>query len=200
VVCARAPRCHCCLPCACGSPIHHIHWPISLPKVLILSSLSHSLALNILKKNPVFGSKTTSDKSTTHFEPLTPNVCRWTTSNTIVMDVIYHFFSWSVPGKSRITSNTLALGFQAPNPRSFDSPFLLNPPVLTDHPFSLRAMVPLNLLHFFTGVGPARGGVIRRQEPRPPKVCKLCSYVDFLISVLLSYDKQREIWLRLAPQ
>ena len=38
----------------------HISLPISSPKVLILSSLSHSLALRIWKKNTVYGTKTTS--------------------------------------------------------------------------------------------------------------------------------------------
>lgn len=40
-------------------------------------------------------------------------------------------------------------------------------------------MAALNILHFFTGVNPTRGG-INRVEPRPHKICKLCSYVDFV--------------------
>lgn len=98
-----------------------------------------------------------------------------------------HFFSWSVPGSASLRSQaTHAFGFQAPNTPFFQFPVSLESPVLTDHLFSLHAMAALNLLHFFTGVEPARGSVIRRQEPRPLKVCKLCSYVDFfLISILL---------------
>jgi len=57
---------------------------------------------------------------------------------------------------------------------------------------------PLDLKHFFTGfnlfraIGP-QGSLIIRQEPRPPKVCKLCSYVQnsFYIFCLLTASSEK---------
>jgi hypothetical protein len=52
----------------------------------------------------------------------------------------------------------------------------------------------IDLIRFFTGIEPTRGGIFSKRTPSP-KVCKLCTYVCISSLILPSYNKQREIWL-----
>ena len=134
---------------------------ILLPKVLILSSLSRSLALTlglVAVRMPSVVIPRPSDLALVHIFILScsPNACRQIVSNISIMDVIYLVILvlfMECPWVAQVSAHKGPQEIHWPSrlrpqiPRFHDFPFLLNPPfsqspVLADPSFSLRAMAP----------------------------------------------------------